>query len=126
MTSTPYKDELIRVAHLLGLADDVDPTAVANALEDRLTELGVAAEDVEVERRRAAAELNIRTTAERDRNQYREGLEVAAGALERLGAELTQRRERAKSPQAFADMTQVAELAAQDAQRARRALVPTL
>lgn len=126
MTSTPYKDELIRVALLLGLPDDVDPTTVAGALEARLAELGDAVEDLAVERRRVEAEQTIRQTAERDRNQYRDGLEASAVALERLGSELTVRRERAKSPQAFADMTQMAELAAQDAARARRALVPTL
>lgn len=33
MTSnTPYKDELIRIATLLGLPDDVEPTAVAEAV----------------------------------------------------------------------------------------------
>lgn len=37
MTSTtPYKDELIRIATLLGLPDDVDPSSVAEEVQSRL------------------------------------------------------------------------------------------
>lgn len=111
MTSTPYKDELIRVALLLGIPDDVELTTVADALAVRLEEADATA-------RRAEAELSIRHAAEADRNRYRDGLAAATGALVRVSTALTRRRERANSAQAFADMTEVGNMAQQAANAA--------
>lgn len=115
MTSTPYKDELIRVAMLLGLPDDVDLTTVADTLAGRLEEADAAG-------RRAEAELSIRHAAEADRNRYQTALRSARTALERQADGLLVRRERAKSAQAFADMTELGEEARMEATRATAVL----
>ncbi len=76
-SSTLYKDELIRVALLVGLPDDTEPTTVADAVEAKLR-----------------APVAIPPSR-------------GADALERFARELEIRRERFGSAQAFADVTAV-------------------
>ena len=117
MSTTPYKDELIRIAALLGLPDDTDPTEVAQAVQ---TALDAAA--LEQSERRVEAEQAIRLENERARNTYRDALRQGAVKLAWLGDQLTQRKDRAKSPQAYADMTELATIAGAEAQNAQRVL----
>lgn len=97
-STTPYKDELIRVGVILGLADDADPTSVSEAVQA----LKETADDGE---RRTNAERNIRETAENTRNAYRDQLTAAALALDEEATGLRQARERARGAQAYADMS---------------------
>lgn len=102
-SSTPYKDELIRVAALLGLPDDVD----AGKIADRVGEL------VEADRRRTA-EGDISALAQTQRNTFRDALRELTTYASAAVDDLARRRERAGSPgaapaQAFADMTAVAD-----------------
>lgn len=94
MTRVSYRQELERIAALLG----VDLAAVVQEVEDL--------------KRRKTAENTIRTTAEDDRNGYKAALVDAANAMDRARDELMRRRERAHrtAGQAYVDMTDVAGL----------------
>lgn len=81
MTNTPYKDELIRIATLMGLPDEVEPTAVADAVRALKTD-----------RDNLAATLTG-TEAMRDFQKergdaFREGLEDATQAIEKARDDL--------------------------------------
>lgn len=87
-STTPYKDELIRIAALMGLPDDTDPTTVAEAVAT-------------LQAARLDAEAKWMTALER--------LRLAATDARTSATSLRQRRERAGSAQAFADMSDVAD-----------------
>lgn len=122
MSTTPYKDELIRIAALLGLPDETDPTEVAQAVQAALDKARTDSAALEQAERRVEAEQTIRLQNERDRNTYRDATRQAAVKLEWLGEQLTQRKDRAKSPQAYADMTELATIAQAEAANANRVL----
>jgi predicted phage gp36 major capsid-like protein len=82
MTSTtPYKDELIRVAAILGLPDDTDLSLIGEA---------VAALKAEAEQSAKAARNTLRLhDFQRDRGDaFREALEDAATAMEKARDDL--------------------------------------
>lgn len=81
MSNTPYKDELIRCATILGLPDDTDPTAVAEAVEalKATHDAAVSAKDgvqrmVDYQQKRG--------------DQFGHGLDEASAALERARDDL--------------------------------------
>lgn len=82
MTSTtPYKDELIRVATILGLPDDADPTDVAEHVRK-------LAADLASERALRQGVEAMRDYQQRRADKFREGLEDAADVIERAQADL--------------------------------------
>lgn len=85
MTSTtPYKDELIRIATLLGLPDDVDPTDVAEAVAAlKTTATDTAATLTGVQRM-----VDFQT---KRAEGFREGLEDAATAMEKARDDLREK-----------------------------------
>lgn len=77
MTSTtPYKDELIRIATLLGLPDDVEPTDVAEAVAALKESAATTAATLTGVQRMVTFQTN---RAE----QFREGLEDAVSLMEK-------------------------------------------
>lgn len=89
MSSTPYRDELLRVAAWLGLPDDTDLTTISDGLRDTPPPADLIAAVNAARMQCATAEQTLQR--------------VAA-----LATELTVRAERAGSPQAYADMTDIA------------------
>lgn len=105
-STTPYKDELIRIATLLGLPDDVDPTTVADAVQERLKgplaqiaamtgvsgaepETVVKAVETAVNNAGLLRGVDAMRAHERSRaDKFREGLEDAADVIERAQADL--------------------------------------
>lgn len=60
MTTTPYKDELIRVIAALGLPDDTPIDMVAEHVEDVVGQLSTSNLRLETERKSCAAAVNAR------------------------------------------------------------------
>lgn len=112
MSATRWKDELIRVATVLGLPDDVDATTIADKLQERL-------EDTT---RRLENGDTIRAQAEADRNRYAAGLNHVVQVMDREALDLGRHQGRAGSPQASAAMIAAATRLTDAALVAREAL----
>lgn len=123
---SPYKDTLIRLAALMGAEGDVDLTTLDDVVIAKLNDHATA--------RRLAAEAATTATTERDQlatapkdtdtiatlqadltaatergNTLRTWLGVARESLVSVATQLEDTRNRAKSHQAYADMTATAE-----------------
>lgn len=78
---TPFKDELIRIATVLGLPDDVEPTAVAEAVAALKREAGGTADTLSGVQRMLAFQTERA-------NDFKLGLEDAATAMEKARDDL--------------------------------------
>lgn len=107
-STTPYKDELIRIAAIMGLPDDVEPTDVAEAVAEIMATVKAGAQALGVEPFNPEAfgtaltktvndagllagvdrmRAHERTRAE----QFRDGLEDAATAMEKARDDLREK-----------------------------------
>lgn len=117
MSTTPYKDELIRIATILGLPDDTEPTAVAEAVQALKDSAATETQG------RLQAEANVKAVERMRAFQHERGddfrlaLEDAATAMEKArddlrakeGAELVACR--ATMVRVAADLNQAAQAA---------------
>lgn len=78
---TPFKDELIRIAAVLGLPDDVEPTAVAEAVQALKREAGATADTL------SGVQRMLTFQTERA-DGFKLGLEDAATAMEKARDDL--------------------------------------
>ena len=93
MSSTPYRDELLRIIAWAGLPDDTDPTTVADHLAANFHS--------PADQRELALAINTERTQ----------CAIHAATIQQardLGAELRVRAERAGTGQAYSDMADIA------------------
>lgn len=87
-STTPYKDELIRIATILGLPDDVDPTQVAEAVQALKDNCATETQGrLQAEANTAAVERMREFQRERG-DDFRLALEDAATAMEKARDDL--------------------------------------
>jgi hypothetical protein len=105
-SSTPYKDELIRIRALLGLEEDADVSAAVEDLRTRymeeVTDHAKSAGLKDATDRAMAEVSTARQTAQTK-------LDDAVGVVRQVQADLYARRARAGSQQGYADMTAAAD-----------------
>lgn len=109
--STKYRDELIRTAQALGLPDDTDLTKVSEQVETLAANYQAAIQGkADADGRLAGVNAAASETASK-LSSVTARADAAQDLLAQVVSELESRRDRAGSPQAFADMTAVADIA---------------
>lgn len=84
MSNTPYKDELIRVATIMGLPDDTAPTAIAEAVQ-------ALKADADATTSEKAATQRMADHHQKRADQFGHGLEEASAAMEKARDDLRDR-----------------------------------